>query len=1437
MTISNVGAADGDLDVAIIGLSGRWPGAATIEGFWNNIRTGKETIASFTDAELDAAGVGVHVRSSPAFVRAGGVLEDVDLFDAEFFGMTPREAAITDPQHRLFLECAAEALDHAGYAPGAAVARTGVFGSSSGLNSYLSAVILADPNNAGATDDLLVRLGNIPDTLTTRVSYKLNLTGPSEVIQTACSSSLVAVHRACQSLLAGECDMALAGGVSIVFPQRTGYVFQDSGIESPDGHCRAFDAAAAGAVPGSAVGVVVLRRLGDALADRDNIWAVIRGSAVNNDGGRKAGFTAPSIDGQAAVIADAMSVGRVVPRTIDYVETHGTATPLGDPVEVAALAKAFGRGLAADSCALGSLKTNIGHADVAAGISGLIKTVLALRAGVLPPSLHFVTLNPQIDLTGTPFYVNSTLRPWPRRDGPRRAGVSAFAMGGTNAHVVLEEAPGQRREPTTTSPRLLTMSARTEKALDEGSARIADYLATASAIDLADVAFTLQTGRRACRYRRIAVASSIEEAAQQWRQRDRQSVFDGTCETDDLPVTFVFPGTSEVMPGSTASLYATDAAFRRSLDDCVQILANLLPGDIREALYAPARVQGRSIPETQAITFSTSYALAQLWLSRGIRPVSMIGHSLGEYVAACLAGVFSLRDALWLVVRRAELIASTEEGAMTAVAMSEDDVAQWLGPNLSLAAVNAPSQCVVAGATDAVTQVERACAARGIRYHRLALHRAAHSCKMDPVVNAFAGIVGSVVARSPTARVISGLTGAWLTTDQATDPGYWAAQLRGTVRFAKAVETALANPRCCLLEVGTDEVMTSLAAESLARSRTHAMVSSMTHRVGSSEGVHILETTGRLWLRGASVAWSALYPNQTPHRTYLPAYPFQRQSHWITNSHADRNHSRPEPTPLTLSPRAAPLTKARHARPDLATAMAYPKSDLEHEIAELWQDWLGIKDIGIDDSLFDLGGTSVNAAELGFRLREHFGVPLRLRGLFANPTIRQLARVVRELLDAPSRGAEGPAERNTPALTDLIAEVRLDPEIRCDPLTPVRTYAHVFLTGATGFVGSYLLAELLVRDDTVVHCLVRDASRRDPVDRVVRAMRARGVWRDDMSGRIAVIGGDLEKPRFGLSLTRFAEVAAAVDTVVHSGAKVSHLLRYADLRAANVNGTCEALRLAATGSRKPFHFISSISVFPQLMDETHGPWSESRDIGHGMPLLNGYAESKWVAESIVSLAQERGIPSTIYRLGYLLGDGRTGLCNPSEFLWNLIRGCIRIRQAPEMDASIHIGSVDLGARMVASLIATSGPREDAIHITGQPPTSWSQIFEWVRGCGYTLEMAPLFDWQATLRAMEWVDVADAFGPFASDLLDLGSRSPGLKDSTFDCATLSRLIDDSAVHALAIDGAMFARFLHHLVGIGFIPAAAGFRSDSPSGALIALNLHNSDDRMPSARSSG
>ncbi|MCP4658786.1 MAG: amino acid adenylation domain-containing protein, partial [bacterium] len=883
-------AVEPDSELAIVGMSCRFPGAENVDEFWSNLCDGQESIRVLSDQELEAAGIDPSVYGANGYVRAAAGLKDPDRFDAAFFGFSPREAETLDPQQRIFLECAWQALETAGYDPGRYPGRVGVY-AGSGMSRY-AANVFSNRELMEVMDAQALTFSVAQDYLASRVSYKLNLTGPSMVVQTACSTSLVATHLARQALLEGECDMALVGGVTLIEFQPTGYPYVEGGIRSPDGHCRAFDAEGRGTVFSSGAGIVVLKRLADAVADGDTIHALVKGTAVNNDGAMKIGYTAPSEEGQAEVIATALATAQVAPETIGYVEAHGTGTALGDPIEVSALSRAFQASTENTGfCAIGSVKTNIGHTDTAAGAAGLIKTALALEHGQLPPSLNFERPNPEIDFDNSPFRVVTELRPWERNGAPRRAGVSSFGIGGTNAHAVLEEPPPVEPSGPSRPWQLLLLSARTESALEAMTDNLARHLGEHPDLELADVAFTLQVGRAVLPQRRMLVCRDAEDAVQALAERERKRVLTRALgpDPDSPPVVFLFPGQGAQYAEMGRELYRSEPVYRTEVDRCCELLQPHLGIDLREVLHAEGEGDLDQTAMTQPALFVVEYALARLWMAWGIRPEAMLGHSIGEYVAACLAGVLTLPEALRLVAARGRLMQETAAGAMASVALPEAELVPLLGEELSLAAVNGPSLCTVSGPPEALEALQAELAERQVKTKLLRTSHAFHSALMEPVLDRFREELAGVTLKRPQLRWLSNLTGTWIRDQEATDPEYWVRHLRSTVRFAAGVEELLSRPERVILEAGPGRTLQTLVRQH-PEGKTAQVFSSLPPRGRQPEPEHLLRTLGQLWLAGVTVDWTG-FPRRGTNggfsagerrlRVPLPSYPFDRQRYWI----------------------------------------------------------------------------------------------------------------------------------------------------------------------------------------------------------------------------------------------------------------------------------------------------------------------------------------------------------------------------------------------------------------------------------------------------------------------------------------------------------------------------------------------------------------------------
>lgn len=986
-------------DIAIIGMAGRFPDADDVEQFWRNIAAGKCAVRHFTDEELLRAGVSPQEFTAPNYVRAGLVLRDIDCFDASFFGFTPRDAEIMDPQQRFLLECAVEVLENAGYPNEKQAGRIGVF-VGKGTSLYLLESLL--PNT-----ELIQRLGMMPllnfnekDYAATLLSYKLSLTGPSINVNTACSTSLVAVHLACESLLKGECDIAVAGGVSFVNLGKSGYVYQEGHILSPDGLCRAFSDDANGTVFGSGVGLVALKPLVSALRDRDTIHAVIKGSAINNDGAQKVSFTAPSLHGQAEVISKAQIRAAASPDTIQLIEAHGTGTGLGDPVEFGALRKVFGGPRKDGSrCSLGAVKSNIGHLDAAAGIAGLIKVVQALKYEQIPPTLHVSVPTRKVDFADSPFELTPVLKNWPAGAAARRAGVSAFGVGGTNAHVVVEEAPAVQPRTTMSGYQVLPVSAKSPESLKAMVRALAEEFGKRPELNLEDVAFTLQVGRNAYPNRICIVCDRLSAAEEQFAQPERL-ILECRSKGHKPEAVFLFPGQGSLEMDATYELYQNEARFRGALDECAAIVQQYAGEDLRHWLYSKnagskARVRIEQTAITQPVLFSVEYALARFWESLGIRPAAMLGHSLGEYVAACVAGVFSLPEALSLMIVRGRLLQSLPPGQMLAVACSEAQLRQLLeGSMCCLAAVNGPSQCVASGSSADIAALQKRLQAEGIPGSILRTSHAFHSHMVEPVLQTFENCVAEIERRPPVTPFISNVTGTWITDAEAMSPAYWSQHLRQTVRFGDGLQQVLGIRNCVLLEVGPGNVLTSLVKQT---DRSVPAIASLSRSALQDERRTFLEAVGQLWLHGAEIDWAPLHEGSQPRRVPLPSYAFERKRYWIEqrrrlfNSHPVAIEIVQAAQPEVTMAEPAAAINGSHENGHAKAESFGPRDAIEVRLVEIWKSYLGVESIGVRQSFFEMGGDSLLASRLHSQLRREFNVELPLAMMFELETIRHLA--------------------------------------------------------------------------------------------------------------------------------------------------------------------------------------------------------------------------------------------------------------------------------------------------------------------------------------------------------------------------------------------------------------------------------------------------------------
>lgn len=1037
-------------DIAIIGMAGRFPGSDTIEELWDNLKNGKETISFFTKEELDI-NLPEKLRNDPLYIGARGILPSAKFFDANFFGLNPQLAATMDPQIRVFMEICFEALEQSGHLPKYYKGSIGVY-SGCEINTYYENNLFLNNELKNSVGDLQIYTVNGKDFIAPRTSYHLNLKGPAVSVHSACSTSLLAVAEAAKAIRTGMCDIALAGGSSVTAPIHSGHLYDEGFIKSPDGRTRPFEATGKGTVFSDGAGVVLLKKLEEAQKDGDTIYGILKGVGVNNDGGDKGSFMAPSSKGQAGAIINAFNDAQIDPSTISYLEAHGTATPIGDPIEIEGLKMAFGKQEKNGYCALGSIKSNMGHTTAAAGVGGLIKTLLAMRHKQIPPMVGFNNPNPNIDFENSPFFINNKLIDW-NVDGKRRAGISSFGIGSTNVHVIVEEYETEALPSSNGRPfQLLMWSAKSQNSLLGYENALGQFLDNSPNVNLADVAYSLNVTRDNFTHRSFLVTDSTNDAVEKLVSLKTKNTKSTQLKKVPDEMGFLFPGQGAQFLQMGKTLYENESVYRIAIDTCAEILIQDLGLDIRSILFPETNSNEaeellKNTRYTQPALFVTEYALSQLWISWGIKPTFFCGHSIGEFAAAHLAGIMNLNDALHIVAMRGLLISQLPEGSMLAVRVPYSEIRDLLPDSLSIAAINSNQFCVVSGTSEEIALFNQKLDSKDIPNKILITSHAFHSAMMEPILDSFKEELEKIKLNKPRLPIISTATGTWLTDAEATNPMYWVNHVKNTVRFADAMDTAFELDNSILLEVGPGQSLTALARQQAA-GKTIAVFPSLTFpkEVFQNEYVTLLSTLGELWLRGINPDWKSFYSEQKRLKIELPSYVFDRKPCWIDPVNTME---------IIHSPRNS--TSIAATIPQFQSEFINPENSPTHEevsrkdklllkIAEIIKQASGIEydTDAANNTFLELGLDSLSLTQLSGKLKKEFDLPI---------TFRQL----NETYPSPSLLADY-LELNLPEEKDIVS---LEP-IKTNPIITNQSYEINNLNGNQQLIQNQDLLEQLI---------------------------------------------------------------------------------------------------------------------------------------------------------------------------------------------------------------------------------------------------------------------------------------------------------------------------------------------------------------------------------------
>ena len=991
-----------ELDIAVTGIAMRFPGADTAEEFWDNIKNGKEALTHFSDEEMKATGVKDDDINNEHYVKAGFVIDDIDKFDASFFGVTPREARLMDPQLRVLLQTAWHALEDAGCDPDRYKGKIGVF-AGAGLSQYLLKNLMTSLNIENPDIMRTVWIGNDTNYLSTTLSYKLNLQGPSVTVQSACSTSLTAIGLAVQSLQDYQCDMALAGGVKLQLPMKGGYLYIPGEVMSPDGHCRPFDKDGMGTVSGNGVGMVVLKRLEDAINDHDHIIAVVKGVAINNDGKDKIGYTAPSIKGEENAVQEALLIGEVDPDSVTYLETHGTGTPLGDPIEIQALTEAYRKYTNNKQyCALGTVKANIGHLDTAAGVAGFIKTCLVLANKQLPPCINFNTPNPNINFEDTPFYVNNELKEWNPKCGVRRAGVSSFGIGGTNVHAVLEEAIDERKTSSSRNMHLLLVSGKTESSVKNEALNLSEFIKKHKKADLANICYTMNTGRKQQQIRSFFVASDKDGMLD---VLNRPVGCTKSVPDDGSNAAFLFPGQGTQYMHMAKDVYENEPVFRMAMNRCSELLQPIIGKNLIDMLYGDEADEEhqeilRRTENTHVVLFSVEYSMAKLLMSWGINPSVMLGHSIGEYVAACISGVFTQEEALYIVAMRGRIIGKLPCGRMLSAEMPVEEARKYEDSENTISVINGESLVVFSGSYDSIEKLRNSLS-DNYSCRILQTSHAFHSHMLAGGVDEFRNCLGKIEFKEPKIPYLSNVTGNWIRKEDACDPEYWIKHLIGTVHFYDCLKKLKESNIKYYIEVGGGNALTTFVKKCID-DKVFCSIETIRHpKAVANDEAFLLKAVGMGWSYGMNIDIDALYKDNEVFKVSLPGYPFDEKVYWQSagKNQADARNEAVDPAyEVRNEDNAENADNNLLSRIGIAAEYVAPENELEKSIVEIMEEVIGVKGIGVLDNFFELGGHSLSATQIASRIRDLYGIEIQIGDFMDRQNVRGIADLVFDYL-------------------------------------------------------------------------------------------------------------------------------------------------------------------------------------------------------------------------------------------------------------------------------------------------------------------------------------------------------------------------------------------------------------------------------------------------------